>query len=128
MLSKISPAEWEVLNALWDKSPATIAEVCEALPKHRKWHSKTVGTFLIRLVDKGIVGVKKEGKSNVYSPLRSREECVTEESESFLQRVFRGATAPLLAHFCESADLSEEEIMEMQRLLERRLRKGSPNE
>lgn len=121
---KISPAEWEVLNALWDRSPATIPEVCEALAGEQNWHSKTVGTFLTRLVDKGIVNVRREGKVNLYSPLKSREECVAEESESFLQRVFRGATAPLLAHFCESADLSDEEISELQKLLKRRSKKG----
>lgn len=121
---KISAAEWEVLNTLWDKSPATVSEVCDVLSGNQDWHPKTVGTFLTRLVDKGIVRVQREGKLNVYSPLKSREECVAEESESFLQRVFRGATAPLLAHFCESADLSDEEIAELQRLLKRRSKKG----
>jgi len=124
MPPKISHAEWEVLNALWDKSPATIPEVCQVLAANRKWHPKTVGTFLTRLVEKGIVGVRRDGKMNLYSPLRSRKECVDEESDSFLQRVFRGATSPLLAHFCESADLSKEEIAELQRLLEKRSRKA----
>jgi BlaI family penicillinase repressor len=42
---------------------------------------------------------------------------VRAESDSFLQRVFGGAVAPLLAHFCEAADLSEEEIAELRRIL-----------
>ena len=29
---RISPAEWEVLNVLWDKAPATAPEVHAALP------------------------------------------------------------------------------------------------
>lgn len=122
---KISPAEWEVLNALWDKSPATVLEVCAILANEQNWHSKTVGTFLTRLVDKGIVSVRREGKVNLYAPVKSREECVAEESDTFLQRVFRGATAPLLAHFCESADLSDEEIADLQRILKRRSKKDS---
>jgi BlaI family penicillinase repressor len=124
MPSKISPAEWEVLNALWDNSPATVPELCERLAGNQSWHPKTVGTFLIRLVDKGVLSVRKEGKVNVYSPLISRQQCVAEESDTFLQRVFRGATAPLLAHFCESAELSDEEIGELQRLLEQRSQKA----
>ena len=34
MPTKISPAEWEVLDALWDRAPATAAEVFEALPEN----------------------------------------------------------------------------------------------
>jgi BlaI family penicillinase repressor len=124
MNSNISPAEWEVLNALWDKSPATIPEVAERLAAHQKWHPKTIGTFLTRLVEKKIVSVRREGKVNLYAPLKSREESVREESDSFLKRVFRGAATPLLAHFCESADLTKEEIAELQRLLEERSKKA----
>ena len=123
MPSKISPAEWEVLNALWEKAPATILEISEILAQKQNWHPKTIGTFLTRLVDKGVLSVQREGKVNVYAPLLSREQCVAEESDSFLKRVFRGATAPLLAHFCEVADLSDQEIAELQHLLKQRSKK-----
>lgn len=109
---------------LWDKSSSTVLEICERLAESQKWHPKTVGTFLTRLVDKGVLEVRREGKVNLYSPLLSREQCVAEESESFLQRVFRGATAPLLAHFCEAADLSPQEIAALQQLLEERSKKA----
>lgn len=121
-LPPISPSEWEVLNVVWNKNrPVTIAEVCNALPQHLGWHPKTVGTFFTRLADKGVLKVSKQGKANLYTPCVSRENCVARESENFLQRVFRGATKPLLAHFAERAeDLSEEDIAELKRLLEQR--------
>ncbi len=90
MPPRISAAEWEVLNVLWDRAPATVAEICAALSKTRKWHSKTVGTFLTRLVDKEIVQVRKQGRANLYVPLRSRRQCIRAEGDSFLRRVFRG--------------------------------------
>ena len=120
MPSKISPAGWEVLNLLWDKAPATAAEIFEALPKGREWHVKTVNTFLARLVDKGVLQVRREGRSNVYVPRRTREQCVQAEGESFLNRVFRGAFGPMLLHFVENADLSAEEIRDLQRLLKKK--------
>jgi BlaI family penicillinase repressor len=42
------------------------------------------------------------------------------ESESFLKRVFRGASAPMLLHFVQQADLSVEEISELERLLKQK--------
>ena len=123
MQLKISPAEWEVLDVLWDKAPATAAEVFTALPKDKNWHPKTVNTFLARLVEKGVLGVRREGKSNVYEPLASREQCIRAEGESFLNRVFRGAFGPMLLHFVEEAELSPEEIRELERVLKKKKQK-----
>ena len=117
---KISPAEWEVLNVLWDKAPAAAAEVYAALAADKEWHPKTVNTFLTRLVEKGVVRVRRAGKSNVYAPAKTREQCLRAESDSFLQRVFRGATGPMLLHFVERADLSAEEIRQLQQLLKQK--------
>ena len=124
MNSKISPAEWEVLNIVWNRAPVTAADVYEALSGDTGWHPKTVNTFLSRLAGKGILRVRREGKANVYTAAVSREQCIRKESDTFLQRVFRGATGPLLAHFCERADLSDEEIAQLQQLLKQRTRKG----
>jgi len=117
---KISPAEWDVLNVLWEKEPTTAAEISEALADDKDWHPKTVSTFLTRLVEKGVVKVRREGKTNVYVPAKSREQCIRAESDSFLQRVFRGATGPMLLHFIESAELTPEEVRDLERLLKQK--------
>ena len=117
---KISPAEWEVLNVLWEKAPAASAEISAALAVDQSWHPKTVNTFLARLVEKGIVRVRREGKSNVYAPAKTRAQCLRAESDSFLQRVFRGATGPMLLHFVERADLSPGEIRQLEQLLKQK--------
>lgn len=105
------------MNVVWEKHPITSAEVLNALPENREWKQKTVNTFLTRLVEKSVLGVKKEGKANLYSPLRKREECVTAEGETFLQRVFQGAAGSLVLHFCERAELTDQEISELQAVL-----------
>jgi BlaI family penicillinase repressor len=114
---RVSPAEWDVLNVLWEKSPATAAEVCQSLAGKREWHPKTVGTFLTRLVQKGVLKVQRDGRLNLYSPLKTREKCVRAESASFLKRVFSGSFGPMLLQFVEQADLSPQEIRDLERLL-----------
>ena len=120
MLARISPAEWQVLDALWDRSPATAAEVFAALGSETSWHFKTVNTFLARLVEKKAVGVHRAGNVNLYTVLVTRAECVRQESDTFLQRVFRGAAGPMLAHFCEQAKLSDAEIAGLRKILDER--------
>jgi BlaI family transcriptional regulator, penicillinase repressor len=117
MTPKISSAEWEVMSVVWDKAPVTATDVFEALPPGHGWKQKTVNTFLTRLVEKGVLKVDKKEKAFVYTARLPREKCVQSESESFLQRVFRGATGDLVKHFCAHADLTPEEIRELEQLL-----------
>lgn len=120
MPPKISSAEWEVMNVVWAQSPRTAAEVFAALPAGHGWKPKTVNTFLTRLAGKRVLRVTKRDGVNVYAARLGREACVATESESFLQRVFQGATGPLLVHFCEQQELSEAEIRELEQLLKRK--------
>jgi len=117
----ISESEWLVADVLWAEPGLTAVEVAERLP-HSGWKQKTVNTFLARLVSKGVLTAKREGRAFRYSPRIPRERCVKAEADSFLKRVFRGATAPLLMHFCETAPLSEDEIVRLRQILDDRSR------
>ena len=116
MTPKISSAEWEVMNVVWEKSPVTAVEVCNALP-HARWKQKTVNTFLARLGGKGVLKITKQGNVNLYTPRLRREDCVANEGDSFLHRVFGGAPASLMLHFCERAEFTPEEIKQLERIL-----------
>jgi BlaI family penicillinase repressor len=117
MPPKISSAEWDVMSVIWSKAPLTATEVFSALPAGHGWKQKTVNTFLTRLVGKGVLAVDRREKAFVYSARVSREKCVQIEGESFLRRVFQGATGDLVLHFCARADLTPEEIRELEQLL-----------
>lgn len=105
------------MSVVWAKAPLTATEVFDALPSGHGWKQKTVNTFLTRLVDKGVLAVDRRGKAFVYTARVAREKCIQTEGESFLQRVFRGATGDLVLHFCERADLTAAEIHELEQLL-----------
>jgi BlaI family penicillinase repressor len=124
MPPKISSAEWDVMSVVWAKEPVTATAVFAALPSGHGWKQKTVNTFLARLVDKGVVHADKTGRAFVYTARIARDRCVQIEGESFLQKVFHGATGNLVLHFCERADLTADEIRELEQLLrEKKARK-----
>lgn len=116
-LPSISESEWSVASVIWSEGGLTAAEIAERLPRGLRWKLKTVNTFLARLVTKGVLAVELDGRAYRYRARIPRERCVRAESESFLRRVFGGAAAPMLAHFCETAELTDEEIAELRRIL-----------
>lgn len=115
---KISDAEWQVMDVLWDRSPISSGEVVERLGGTSDWQPKTIKTLLGRLVKKGFVDYREDGKRYLYQPAIGRREVVGHESRTFLERVFRGDGASLLAHFAREVDLTDEQISGLQRLLD----------
>ena len=119
---RISEAEHAVMEALWEKSPMTAADVCEAVCEPRGWSMPTVKTLLSRLVAKGAVATEPDGRRFLYTPLLERADYVGGESRRLVDRLFGGRAAPLFAHLAESEALSDEDISEIERLL-REMRK-----
>ncbi|HEX2974071.1 MAG TPA: BlaI/MecI/CopY family transcriptional regulator [Tepidisphaeraceae bacterium] len=114
---RISEAEWEVMEVIWQRSPIVANEVVEQLVSHRAWAAATIKTMLNRLVKKGVLTYELQGKRYLYRPKVSREQCVRVESQTFLERVFSGAAGPMLNYFVQNTKLSRQEIAELRRIL-----------
>ena len=114
---RISEAEHAVMEALWEQSPLTAAEVCDAVCDQRGWSMPTVKTLLSRLVAKNAVATAPDGRRFLYTPLLERAEYVGGESRRLVDRLFGGRAAPLLAHLAEAEALSEDDIAEIELLL-----------
>ena len=114
---RISEAEHAVMEALWEKSPQTAAEVCEAVCARRDWSMPTVKTLLSRLVAKGALATEPDGRRFLYSPVLERTDYVDGESRRLVDRLFGGRAAPLFAHLAQSEALSDQDIAEIEHLL-----------
>jgi len=114
---RISEAEHAVMEALWEKSPLSAAEVCDRVCKERDWSMPTVKTLLGRLVAKGAVETEPDGRRFLYSPLIERAAYVGSESKRLVERLFGGRAAPLIAHLAENETLTEQDLAEIEALL-----------
>ncbi|KLI63720.1 BlaI/MecI/CopY family transcriptional regulator [Aurantiacibacter marinus] len=115
---RISEAELAVMEALWLTSPQTAAEVCDAVCTQRGWSIPTVKTLLSRLVAKGALATKPDGRRFLYTPRIARHDYVGTESKRLVERLFGGRAAPLFAHLAESEALTADDISEIERLLQ----------
>lgn len=116
---RISTAESQVMKALWTKSPLTAEEIITALPDDQDWADATVKTLLNRLLKKEAIAAEREGRRFLYRPLVAQGDYVHAESQGLLDRLFDGKLAPLVAHFSQREKLSDEDVAELRRLLER---------
>lgn len=114
----ISDAEWQVMNVVWSGQPLTAQEVIARLEDQAAWAPATVKTMLHRLVKKQVLTYEPQGNRYVYRARARRSDCVKQASRSFMERVFEGESAPLLAHFLRCSSLSPDEIAELRQILD----------
>ena len=63
------------MKVVWDAEPVAASDVAAKLADQRKWHPQTVKTLLTRLVTKGALAYRAEGKRYLYRSRISREAC-----------------------------------------------------
>ena len=117
-LPRISDTEWEIMRVVWTHHPITANEIVEHLMKEDPtWHPVTAKTLLNRLVKKGALGYDQEGRAYVYRPLVEERECVSSETNSFLDRVFSGSLKTMVSHFVEEKKLTPKQLDELRQFL-----------
>lgn len=107
------------MKIVWAKGQCTANEILEALNSREPWHPKTARTLIGRLVKKRALTYREEGRAYLYRPGISEPEAVAHYSQSFLERVFDGALAPMLAHFVQNQRLSQEDLQQLREVLGR---------
>lgn len=117
MAERISEAEHQLMEVLWQEAPLGAAEIASRVDPARDWSIQTVKTMLSRLLAKGALAHQEDGRRFLYRPLISREEVVTRESHRLLDRMFGGRLTPLVAHLAERDMLDAEDIAEIEALL-----------
>lgn len=114
---KLSEAEWQIMNALWKKNPATARDLTEHLPKDTNWAYTTLKTMLSRLVTKGIVSERKSGNTSVYEPLLSKSKARSKAILNLANQAFDGAVGPLMHFLVEEKKLTKKQRKELLDLL-----------
>ena len=116
MTITVSPAEWQVMEVLWQE-PHTLMELVRILADTEGWAKSTVTTLVRRLEQKGAIGYEAEGRTKTFHPIVTREEVVAQQSESLLKRAYHGSLGLFLSTMVRQNDLTREDIEELRAIL-----------
>jgi BlaI family penicillinase repressor len=114
----LTPQELEIMKAVWARGDATVRDVYESLLERRRIAYTTVMTMMNVLEKKGHLHKREEGRSFVYHPTRPQRQVVGSMVREFVERVFGGDAAPLLAHLVDDEKLTSEELDALARRIE----------
>ncbi len=114
----LSDAEWTVMSALWERSPASARDVLERVERGTDWSYSTVRTLLGRLVEKEAVRVRMRGNQGLYDPIVTRGKARRSAVRSLVDRAFDGAFGTLLQHLVAEEKLSKKDRERLAAMLE----------
>ena len=118
-----SESEWQVMEVLWESGEAmTSSEVIGRLGSESGMNPKMVRVLMNRLCQKGILAYRvdeKDSRIYHYYPLKTKAECQREKSNRFIESYFAGNHIGAVTALIDSAELTEEQIRELEDVLQR---------
>ena len=104
----LTNAEHRIMEVIWAKGSATVAEVVEAL--NGKDSYTTILTLMRILKAKGYLSSRKEGRAFVFAPRVDRDTVAQKAVHHLLSKFFGGSPSELVLAFLREEELTPEEL------------------
>lgn len=116
---KIHEGEYRFCLIMWEHEPVSSLELVRLCREKLDWKRTTTYTVIKRLGDRGVLKLE----NGVVTALISKEEAESAEIDTFVASKFGGSLPAFVAAFTKRKDVSEKDLDEMQRMIDR-IRKG----
>jgi BlaI family transcriptional regulator, penicillinase repressor len=114
----LTPQELAIMKVVWTLESATVRDIYEKLRARRDIAYTTVLTMMKILEQKGYVRKTKADRAFVYRPVQARQQVLGGMVREFIDRVFDGASRPMLLHLVKQTKLSDKERKALLRAIE----------
>jgi predicted transcriptional regulator len=117
--TNLTDAELRLMDVIWEKGVATVAEVADALPKESELAYNTVLTTMRILEEKGYLAHSKpdDTRAFVYKPVVGRNEAGRNAVRYLVSRLFRNSPELLVLNLLEDEELSASELARIRKMV-----------
>ena len=122
MNQKLTDAEKELMDILWEKEKAFMKDLIEAFPEPKP-ATTTIATLLKRMQNKNLVGYKTFGNSREYFPKIEKGKYFTGEMKGLIDKFFNNSVTQFASFFTANAKLSQKELDDIKKIIDNELDK-----
>lgn len=112
---KIFESEYRFCLILWEHEPVTTTELVKLCQAQLGWKRTTTYTVIKRLGERGVL----KNQDGLVTALISREDAQVSELDELMEKKFQGSLPAFLAAFARRQALSEKEVEEIRRIIEK---------
>ena len=121
-MEKLSNSELNIMMKIWEANEPLYFDEIVKLLKEYNWVESTIRNFLSRIVDKGYIEIKKDGRKNVYIPLVSQN-YINKESKSLIEKLYDNSLKKFVVELYESDSLAYDDLLELKEYLDEKIDK-----
>ncbi len=111
----LTNAEHRIMEVIWARGSATVAEVVEALGDKDAY--TTILTLIRILKSKGYLTCNKAGRAYVFSPAVDRDTVARKATHQLLSKFFAGSPSELVLSFLRDEELTTEDLDQIKRMI-----------
>ena len=116
---KVFESEYRFCLILWEHEPIKSSELVNLCKEQLGWKPTTTYTVIKRLSERGVL----KNENTIVSSLISKDEVQASEINEMVEKTFEGSLPAIIAAFTKHQKISEKEIDEVQKMIDR-YRKG----
>ena len=121
---RLGDLQLRLLQILWARGEASVAEVHEVLKPDRDLAYTTVATMLRKMDVRGLVTHRVEGRTFIYAAAVAEDQVGRGMAVHVLDRLFEGSLTDMVSHLLTAREVSPEELKRLEKLIAAR-RKSS---
>lgn len=115
----IGEAELEIMKVVWNTDEPIGSTAIGKAVEEKGWKRTTIATFLARLVEKGALSAKRQGKAWYYTPVLTAKEYRKSQVKSLIKNLFDGSAQNLVASLFEEEAFSQNDIQELRAIFDK---------
>lgn len=112
---KIFESEYRFCLIMWEHQPVTAAVLVKLCQEQLGWKRTTTYTVIKRLGERGVL----KNEDGTITALVSKEAAQQRELNELVEEKFQGSLPAFVAAFTKRQDISDKELDEMQRMIDR---------
>jgi len=116
-MNTITESESIIMELLWENGQMSVMQIVQALEQSRGWSKHTIISFLKRMEAKGTVTYHMRGRTRLYSATVEKDKVIVDETKNFANKFFGGKFGVMASYFLNNAELSDEEVDELWKLI-----------
>jgi predicted transcriptional regulator len=117
---RLGDLQLKILKILWQRAEATVADVHQAVSAEETLAYTTIATMLRKMEARGLVRHRQIERKFLYRPAIKAEEVTRKISSHFIERLFEGNLADMIAHLLITRQISREELTRLEALIAKR--------
>jgi len=118
-IPRIPEGEYRFCLIMWEYEPVSSLELVKLCQEKLAWKRTTTYTVIKRLSERGVLKME----NGIVTSMISKEAVEKAEIETFVESKFGGSLPAFVAAFTKHQNMSEKDLDEMQKMIDR-IRKG----